>query len=448
MKDDAPQHYLESQGRLTRWRDRLAFQIEGGRRRLLWVVIAVLIVGTIVWIARPSPQQQGPGGRFGMNMPMPVALATAARGDVPIIFSELGTVTPLATITVQTQISGQLVEVRFKEGQAVQKGDVLAVIDPRPYQAALDQAKGTLAHDQAYLDNAIVDQHRYETLVKQNSIAEQQLATQVALVKQYQGTVETDKAAVQNAELNLQYCYIHSPVTGRVGLRLVDQGNYIEVGSSPTGIAVVTQEQPMSVIFTVPEDKVGQVMARVHQNAVLPVTAYDHSGATKLAVGTLTNVDNQIDPTTGMVKMRAQFENKDETLFPNQFVNVSLLVDTMHDAVVVPVSAVQHGAPGAFAYLVNKSDSTVSVRPVTEGPSTSDTVAVLSGLQPGEAVVTDGADRLKDGAKVILPGQMPPQGPGQAGQRRGPAESGFQGSGGGQKGAGGQGGQRQGGAPQ
>ncbi len=322
------------------------------------------------------------------------------KGDMPVTLSQLGTVTPLATVTVKTQINGYLTEVAFKEGQMVKKGDFLAQIDPRPYQVALEQAEAQLAKDQALLKNAHLDLERYNTLVAQNSIARQTRDTQVSLVAQDQATVKSDQAQIDVQKLNLAYCRIVSPVTGRVGLRQVDAGNYVQT-SDPNGIVVVTQLQPISVIFTLAEDSLPAVMKQVRAGATLSVSAFDRTGTTELGSGTLETVDNQIDTTTGTVKLRAVFDNKAEVLFPNQFVNVRLLVDTMHDTYIVPVSAIQRGAPGTFVYLVSP-DNTVTVAKVKLGPGDGQRIAILSGLQLGESVVVDGADRLRDGAKVTL----------------------------------------------
>jgi membrane fusion protein, multidrug efflux system len=378
-------------------------------RIVVWSLLLVALAAAAAWYyvhrheaAAPQPQQQAArGGRFSMSGPMPVGAATAERGDMPILLSGLGTVTPLATVTVRTQINGQLVQVFFQEGQAVKKGDPLAEIDPRPYQLALDQAQGALLRDQALLANAQIDLNRYQTLLKQDSIARQQVDTQAALVHQYEGTVRTDQAQVDNAKLNLVYCHITSPVTGRVGLRQVDPGNYVQTGDA-NGLVVITQMKPISVIFTLPEDNLPAIMKRLHAGATLPVTAFDRSGVTKIATGTLDTVDNQIDTSTGTVKLRAQFDNADESLFPNQFVNARLLVDTMQGVTIIPTSATQRGAQGTFAYLI-KPDDTVTARPIKTGPTDGERVAVLSGLEAGDKVVVDGADKLREGAKVTIP---------------------------------------------
>ncbi|MGB9646473.1 MAG: MdtA/MuxA family multidrug efflux RND transporter periplasmic adaptor subunit [Stellaceae bacterium] len=398
-------------------------------RRFAWLLLVAAIVAAAVWYF-PRPQTQPKeGGRGQAGAPVPVGVSPVEKGDVPVTLSQLGTVTPLATVTVKTQISGYLVQVAFQEGQMVKKGDFLAQIDPRPYQVALEQAEAQLAKDQALLKNAQLDLQRYNTLVAQNSIAKQTRDTQVSLVAQDEATVKADQAQIDAQKLNLTYCRIVSPVTGRVGLRQVDAGNYVQ-NSDPNGIVVVTQLQPISVIFTLPEDNLPEVFKRWHAGAVLPVTAYDRTGATELDKGTLNTIDNQIDTTTGTVKLRAMFNNEQWILFPNQFVNVQLTVDTLHDVDIVPSSAIQRGAPGTFVYLV-KPDHTVAVQKVKLGPTDGQRIAILSGLEPGESIVTDGADRLRDGAKVTIASpqpataaaesQPPPQGQRQrqgGGQRR------------------------------
>jgi membrane fusion protein, multidrug efflux system len=369
-------------------------------RPFLWLLLVLVIVGAGVWYFPRSETQQKNAGRPQAGAPIPVGVAPVAKGDMPVILSQLGTVTPLATVTLKTQINGYLTEVAFQEGQMVKKGDFLAQIDPRPYQVALEQAEAQLAKDQALLRNARVDLQRYNTLVAENSIARQTRDTQVSLVAQYEATVKSDQAQIDAQKLNLTYCHIVAPVTGRVGLRQVDAGNYVQT-SDPNGIVVVTQLQPISVIFTLPEDNLPEVFKRWHAGAQLPVTAYDRSGSVELDKGTLNTIDNQIDTTTGTVKLRAMFNNEQLVLFPNQFVNVQLVVDTLHNVDIVPSASIQRGAPGTFVYLV-KPDHTVAVQKVKLGPTDGRHIAILSGLEPGESIVVDGTDRLRDGAKVTL----------------------------------------------
>jgi len=365
-------------------------------RLLLITAIAILAV-CVFPRSEPPPKNatRAPSGN-----PPQVGVVPVARGDMPVALNQLGTVTPLTTVTVKTQLSGYLMQVAFREGQMANEGDFLAQIDPRPYEVALEQARAQLAKDQALLRNAVLDLQRYNTLVAENSIARQTRDTQEALVGQYQATVKADQAQVDAQKLNLTYCRIISPVTGRVGLRQVDPGNYVQV-SDPNGIVVITQVKPISVIFTTPEDNLPQVMRRLRGGATLDVIAYDRSGANELARGTLDTVDNQIDTTTGTVKLRAIFDNKEETLFPNQFVNIKLIVNTIRETDILPNSAIQRGAPGTFVYVV-KPDRTVAVQKVTLGPTDGQRVAIMSGLQPGDNVVVDGTDRLRDGAKVAV----------------------------------------------
>ena len=372
-----------------------------GWRRLAWLSLLVVAVAALGWWIHTRPSELPRAGRSPTGGPVPVVAATAQTGDVAITLNGLGTVTPLATVTIKTQISGQLTQIAFQEGQMVKKGDFLAEIDPRPYQLALEQTQAQLARDQALLKNAQVDLVRYRTLSAQNSIARQQLDTQVALVGQYEATVNADQAQVDNAKLNLVYCHIVSPVNGRVGLRLVDAGNYVQANDA-NGIVVITQIEPITVIFSLPEDELPAVMKRLRAGATLPVTAYDRGNKVKLATGTLATVDNQVDTTTGTVKLKAQFANEDESLFPNQFVNIQLQVDVLKDATVIPTAAIQRGAPGTYVYAI-KSDNTVAVEPVALGPAEAGKVAVQSGVAPGDRIVVDGADKLRDGAKITLP---------------------------------------------
>lgn len=374
-------------------------------RTLLGIGLGLAVVAVAGWYITTQMNTPQPtaarGGRFGQGLATPVGIASAAKGDIPIVIRALGTVTPLATVTVKTQITGQLVEVHFTEGQYVKQGDLLAVVDPRPYEVALQNANGTLAKDEALLKNAQIDLQRYQTLVKQESIARQQLDTQAALVRQYEAQLITDRAIVDNAKLNLAYTRIIAPVTGRIGLRLVDKGNFVTMGDA-TGICVITQMQPISVMFTIPEDALPPVRKRLREGATLPVTALDRSQQNQLGQGKVLTTDNQIDPTTGTVKLRAVFDNQDEALFPNQFVNVRLLADTVKDATVVPVAAIQRGQPGTFVYLV-KADDTVAIRVVETGVTDGEKIAVTKGLEVGDQVVIDGVDRLRDGAKIRRP---------------------------------------------
>jgi multidrug efflux system membrane fusion protein len=374
------------------------------RGLLLPSLVILLIVAGVVWWTRQgaAPQPGGGVAGRGAGAPMSIVPETVRKGDIGINLNALGTVTSLATVTIRTQISGYLIRVAFKEGDEVKKGDLLAEIDSRPYEAALAQQRGQLARDEALLKGAQVDLARYQGLAAQNAIPHQQLDTQIALVAQDQGTVEADRAMVKAAEVNLNYCRILSPLDGRVGLRQVDQGNYVTPGDA-SGLVVITQIQPISVLFTVPEDNLQAIAQRLQAGAVLPAAAFDRSGANKIADGTLQTFDSQIDPTTGTIKLRAQFPNDTKTLYPNQFVNVRLLLDTHKDVATMSTAGVQRGVPGTFVYLIN-ADSTVSVRPVKLGVTEGDRVEVLAGLAPGDRVVIDGADKLRDGAKINVRG--------------------------------------------
>ncbi len=392
------------------------------RHTLWWIAGLVLVVVAIVLFARhrAATAARPPGGRFG-GAPLVVGVARVTTGDVPITINALGTVTPLATVTVHPQVTGPLTKVAFTEGETVKAGDLLVQIDPRPYQAALDQAEGQLKRDQALLANARVDLERYKTLLAQNSISEQTHATQVATVAQDEATVAADQATVEAARLSLSYCRITSPVAGLVGLRQVDVGNLMQANS--TSIVVVAQMQPMSVLFTVPEDSLGDILKRMRAGQKLGVDAYDRSVTSRIASGVLSNADNQIDTSTGTLKLRAMFDNASYELFPSQFVNVRLLLDTLHDVIVVPGASIQQGASGSYVYVVN-ADNTVKMRAVSVGPTSADRVSIKSGLTAGETVVVDGADQLRDGARVALPGQQGAQ----SGARRGAGKSGGAGS--------------------
>jgi len=365
---------------------------------LIGLIIVLLVAGIVWWNRQATGPQQGNAGRNAA--PMSILAEAVSKGDVGVNINALGTVASLATVTVRTQISGYLMKIDFTEGSEVKKGDLIAEIDPRPYEATLAQAKGQLARDEAMLKGAQVDLTRYQGLAAQNAVPHQTLDTQIALVAQNQGTVEADKAAVKSAEVNLAYCRIVSPIDGRVGLRQVDQGNFVAPGDA-NGLVVITQLEPISVLFTVPEDNLQAIARRIQAGAVLPATALDRAGSTKIADGSVLTFDSQIDTTTGTIRLRASFPNKDRLLFPNQFVNIRLLLDTHKDVTTMSTAGIQRGAPGTFVYVVN-ADSTVSVRPVKLGVTDGDRVEVLSGLAPGERIVIDGADKLRDGAKVIV----------------------------------------------
>jgi multidrug efflux system membrane fusion protein len=347
---------------------------------------------------------RGRGGRSG-DPAQAVGIAKIASGDIPVVLSGLGTVTPLATVTVRSQISGYLTEIGYREGQMVKKGDFLAQIDSRIYEAQLAQYQGQLQRDQALLQNSKLDLARFQRLSQQDSISKQNVDTQAALVKQNEGTVAADQALVDQQKLNITYTRIISPVDGRVGLRQVDQGNYITAAS--TSLVVVTQIHPISVIFTLPEDDVSRVMKRVRSGAKLTVRAYDRGDTVLIASGTLETVDNQIDNSTGTVKLRALFQNDDEALFPNQFVNAKLTVDTVADVPIVPTAAILRGTPGTYVYLLDGDDKVV-VRPIKLGESDGPRTAVVSGLAVGDRVVVDGTDRLRDGAPVRIIGDAKP----------------------------------------
>ena len=382
--------------------------------------MTILLVAGIVWFVHARVQQSEQTDRRSRPS-VPVVTAPVSTGDLPVTLTELGTVTPLATVTVKTQINGRLVSVGFQEGQLVKTGDFLAQIDPRPYQIALEQAEAQLVRDTALLSDARIDVERYRTLAAQDSIPRQQLDTQEYLVHQDEGIVKADQATIDSAKLNLEYCRIVAPLAGRLGLRQIDPGNYVQT-SDAGGIVVITQLEPISVIFTVPEDNVSAIVARLNAGAKLPVIAYDRALTTKLATGALTTLDNQIDTTTGTVRLRAQFDNRDNRLFPNQFVTTILVLDTLKNATVVPSAAVQRGAPGTFVYVVN-DDRVVNLRPVKLGPTDGDRVAVTSGVNAGERVVVDGADKLRNGAQVTLATE--PNGPsGAAGARRAAGDDG------------------------
>ncbi|MFI3219453.1 MAG: MdtA/MuxA family multidrug efflux RND transporter periplasmic adaptor subunit [Methylococcales bacterium] len=377
----------------------------------IWLVVVLLasIAAYFIYHSKSEIPQEAANklGKKGKDITS-VTAESVMLGDVPVYLNGLGTVTGLRTVTVRSRVDGELQHVHYKEGAMVKEGDLLAEIDPRTIEIQLMQMEGQLQRDEALLKNAELDSERYKILLAQDSIATQQVATQASLVKQYQGTVATDKALVANAKLQLSYTKITSPISGRVGLRLVDQGNMIKA-SDAAGLAVITQIQPIAVVFTLPEDAVPAVMKQLSTGKSLSVEAFDRSAKNKLAEGQLLAVDNQIDPSTGTVKLKSQFANTDSALFINQFVNVRMLMDTLKSVAIIPSSAVQNGEKGSFVYVL-KDDETVMVRSVKLGTVSGEKVAVLEGLKAQELVVIDGTDKLREGAKVkrVTPDSAPP----------------------------------------
>ncbi len=374
------------------------------RRPWFWLVLIALAAGgywaidfgAIDFVRRPVTADGARGG--GGERAIPVTVAAAARADVPVVLDALGTVTSLRTVTVRSRVDGQLLRVNFREGQTVKAGEVLAEIDPRPFQVQLEQAQGQLARDRALLENARLDLERYRTLVAQDAASAQQLDTQQALVRQYEGAVKTDQGQVDNARLQLAYARITAPFSGRLGLRLVDPGNLVRAGDA-NGLVTITQVQPIGVTFALPEKDLAPVLARYREGKPMTVQALDRDQRQVLASGRLTTLDNQIDLATGTLKMKAEFANADGALFPNQFVNARLRIDLLAGATVVPTAAVQRGAPGTYVYLL-QPEGTVALRRIETGPVDGERIVVARGLAPGDRVVIDGVDNLRDGARV------------------------------------------------
>jgi len=413
----------------------------------LWLLVLLAAAAAVAYYYWPksgaggstgagnAPPTAGSGGRGGRGGITPVVAARVKRGDIAVYVESLGNVTALSTVTIRSRVDGQLMEVKYKEGDVVQKGAPLVEIDTRPYQAALDQAEGALLRDQALLDNANVDLSRYAGLLKQNAIPEQQYATQKALVKQEEGVVKNDQGQIDAAKVNLVYCHINSPITGLVGLRLVDPGNIVHA-TDTTGLVVVTQIQPISVVFTISEDKLQSVLPRYRAGQRLLVEAWDRDAGTfndlhkKIATGALATIDNEIDQTTGTLRLRAIYPNTDNALFPNQFVNVRLLVETKHGVVLISSGGVQITTDNKYVYLV-KPDNTVTVRNITAGTTEGDQTEVVSGLNPGDVVVMQGVDKLNEGSKVVatIAGEQPAGGRGGQGGRSGRGGTGKAGRG-------------------
>jgi len=367
---------------------------------LVGIVLASLVLRTH-FTSRALAQARKSGGstspRNAASASIPVSVAKVSKADLPIELSALGSVAAFNTVTVRPRVDGQLIRLAFSEGQFVKQGDLLAEIDPRPFQVQLEQAEGQLGKDQAQLANARVDLTRYQTLWNEDSIAQQNVTAQESTVKQLEATLKVDQAAIDNARLNLTYSRITAPISGRVGLRLVDAGNVVTAAGT-TGIVVITQVEPIAVVFTLPEDALRTVLPRIRQGVKLPVDAFDRAGATKLTSGSVLTVDNQIDPSTGTVRLKAVFDNRDHALFPAQFVNVQMLADTQRSQLIVPAAALQQGPQGTFVYVVRQGKA--GVRPVTIGLTQGERASVTTGVDVGELVVTDGMDRLRDGASV------------------------------------------------
>ncbi|MGD0949459.1 MAG: MdtA/MuxA family multidrug efflux RND transporter periplasmic adaptor subunit [Candidatus Binatia bacterium] len=396
------------------WTD-LARRPGAGRRRWPWLVMLAVLGCVAYWLlTRSGPQQPSAAapGATPMTQSVPVVAATAHEGEMPVYLTGLGSVTAFNTVTVRSRVDGQLIKVAFQEGQFVHQGDLLVEIDPRPFQVQLTQAEGQMARDQAQLRDVKLNLARYQDLLARELISKQQVDDQAAQVGQYEGAVKVDQGAIDNAKLQLVYSRITAPISGRVGLRLVDAGNMVHA-SDQNGLLVITQMQPIAALFTLPEDNLPPVLRKLHGGDPLPVEAYDRAGQTRIATGSLLTIDNQIDQSTGTARLKAVFPNEDNALFPNQFVNVKLLLDVRKGAVIAPLAAIQRGPQGTFVYVV-KPDQTVDVRPVTLGPTAGGDAAINTGLSADEQVVTEGVDKLRPGSKVQVQApetEAPAQGP-------------------------------------
>jgi len=368
------------------------------RSPLMWLIIALVLAGLGWWQFGATKKVAPKGPPAGMSAGTPVRVATARLQDLDIYLRGLGTVTALNTVTVRSRVQGELLEVLFKEGEQVKEGTLLALIDPRPFEVALNQALGTQQQNVSQYENAKRDLQRYQTLRKQDSIAPQLLDTQAALVRKFEGQIKSDQATVDNARLQLSYTRITAPISGKLGLRRVDAGNLVNA-NDPVGLVVITETQPISVVFTLPENDLPVVRQPMLAGQKLEVDAYDRADAKRLAQGVLMSIDNQIDITTGTVKLKAEFKNADDALFPNQFVNVRMKVRTLKDALTIPASAIQQGNRGAFVYVI-EAEGTASVRVVKVGDRTAESLVILDGIKAGERVVLEGVDRLREGAKV------------------------------------------------
>jgi multidrug efflux system membrane fusion protein len=377
------------------------------RRWWLWVLVLGAALIAVLLIVRWQTQRSAAAKSRETGPPtVPVVVASARKGEIPVYLNALGSATPFNTVTVRSRIDGQLLRVNFQEGQFVRQGDSLAEIDPKPFEVQLDQARGQLARDEAQLANAKLDLARYQTLSAQGVIPRQQLDTQAASVRQFDGVIQADQAQINNAKLQITYCHITAPLAGRVGLRLADVGNMIHANDT-NGLVVIAQIQPIAVLFTIPEDSLAQVLTKIRSGEHLAVEAYDRGGQTKIADGRVETIDNEIDPATGTSRLKAIFDNKSNALFPNQFVNVRLLVEIRKDRILIPAVAIQRGPQGTYVYVV-KEDQTADVRPVTVGTIEAAQASVESGLSEGERVVVDGVDKLRAGSKVKVNSEQGP----------------------------------------